>query len=426
MSGPTMRIDVHHITRVEGHGNIHVEIDDGAIRKIEWEVPESPRFFEAMVIGRHFTEVAPIVSRICGICSISHTFSSLRATEEALGVTISEKTEALRRILLWAEILQSHILHIGYLAAPDFFKVGSVLPLVASHKETVLLIVKLHRLANETADIIGGRTTHPIRTMVGGWTMLPGLREMEALKIRFEEGVEDAKKLAEVVATLVPLLPEFTRETEYICLTEHNGYAHYKGMIRSSDCADALPLSSYRRVTNEYVVAQSTAKWAKFNRESYMVGALARFNNNHGALTPTAKATALQLGLRPPHYNPYGNTLAQLVECVHALETCAGLAARLLDTGLKNENTPVTVRAGSGVGAVEAPRGILFHEYTYDDRGLCRAANCIIPTNQNHAGIQHDMEALVPRFKDRGKEQLQFMLEMLVRAYDPCISCSAH
>ncbi len=268
MSGPTLHIDVHHITRVEGHGNIHVDIDDGEIKKIEWQIPESPRFFEAMVVGRHYAEVAPIVSRICGICSISHTFSSLRATEEALGVAISEETEALRRILLWAEMVQSHVLHIGYLAAPDFLKVNSVLPLVATHKDAVLLIIKLHRLANETADIIGGRTTHPIRTMVGGWTMVPNRKELGILKTRFEEGVEDMKKLAAVVASLAPAIPDFTRETEYVCLTEPGSYAHYSGMIKSSDAGSAIPLNDYRRVTNEYIVPQSTAKWAKFNRDS--------------------------------------------------------------------------------------------------------------------------------------------------------------
>ncbi len=426
MSGPTLRIDVHHITRAEGHGNIHVDIDDGDIKRVEWQVPESPRFFEAMVIGRHYTEVAPIVSRICGICSISHTFSSLRATEEAFGVTISEETEALRRILLWAEILQSHILHIGYLAAPDFFKVESVFPLIATHRETVLLIIKLHRLANETADIIGGRTTHPIRTMVGGWTMLPQPKELEGLKARFEDGLEDTKKLAEVVASCAAAIPDLTRETEYISLTEPDSYAHYRGMIKSSDALHEIPLSDYRRVTNEYVVAQSTAKWAKFNRDSYMVGALARFNNNHSALTPTAQAIAARFGLRPNLHNPYYNTLAQVVECAHALETSAILAGRLIAGGLAGANAPVVPREGRGVGAVEAPRGVLFHEYGYDDRGICRSANCIIPTNQNHANIQHDMEKLVPLFKDRGRERLQFALEMLVRAYDPCISCSAH
>ncbi|MGB7569402.1 MAG: nickel-dependent hydrogenase large subunit, partial [Chitinivibrionales bacterium] len=305
MSDTSMHIDVHHVTRVEGHGNIVVDIDNGAVNKLEWQVPEAPRFFESMVVGRHFTEVATITSRICGICSISHTFSSLKATEAALGVHLSEQAELLRRILLWAELLQSHILHIGYLAAPDLLKVNSVIPLIGTHKDVVLLIIKLHRLANETCEVIGGRCTHPIRTAVGGWTMLPKPQELETLKNRWREAIGDMQKLADVVVSLAPGLPNFTRETEYVSLTEPGGYANYDGMIKSTDVAQPLPLSQYRGVTNEYMVAQSTAKWAKFNRPSYMAGALARFNNNHAQLTPAARAVASELGLTAPNHNPF-------------------------------------------------------------------------------------------------------------------------
>lgn len=429
MSQKSMHIDVHHVTRVEGHGNIHVDIENGSINKIEWQVPEAPRFFEAMVVGRHFSEVATIVSRICGICSISHTFSSLKATETALGVRISDQAERLRRMLLCGEHLQSHILHIGYLAAPDLLNVGSVIPLIATHKEVVLLVIKLHRLANETCDIIGGRTTHPIRTLVGGWTMLPKPQEIEVLKKRWAAAIPDLQTLAGVIKSLAGGFPNFTRETEYVCLYEPGEYGIYDGRIKSSDVAQPIPLADYRRVTNEYVVAQSTAKWAKFNRESYMVGALARFNNNYDQLSPAAKAAAKDIGLAAPCHNPYMNTVAQLVECVNMCERFTAHADWLLDKGFKEEKTGaagITPREGQGANAVEAPRGILFHDYTYDKRGMCVKANCIIPTNQNHANIQKEMDKLVPEFKDQGKEKLQLMLEMLVRAYDPCISCSTH
>jgi coenzyme F420-reducing hydrogenase alpha subunit len=421
-----MHIAVHPVTRVEGHGHINVDIDGGVIKKIEWNVPEAPRFFEAMVVGRHYHEVATITSRICGICSISHTFSSLRATEAAFGVRITEQTELLRRVLLWAEHLQSHVLHIGYLAAPDLLKVNSVIPLISTHKDVVLLVIRLHRLANETCDIIGGRTTHPIRTAVGGWTMLPKPRELEALMKRWTEGVADMKTLAGVIASLAGGFPRFERETEYVCLTEKGSYAHYDGMIKSGDAAKTIPLADYRRVTNEYVVAQSTAKWAKFNRPSYMVGALARFNNNFADLSPSAKAVAKHVGLTAPSYNPFMNTVAQVVESVNALENGVACMRKLVDKGLAEEKTSLKVREGRGASAVEAPRGILFHDYTYDKNGICVKANCVIPTNQNHANIQYDMEKLVPQFKDQGKEALQMSLEMLVRAYDPCISCSTH
>jgi sulfhydrogenase subunit alpha len=426
MSQNSVHIDVHNVTRVEGHGNIHVDIDNGAIQKVEWQVPEAPRFFEAMIVGRHFSEVATITSRICGICSISHTFASLKATETALGVTLSEQSLRLRRMLLCAEHLQSHILHIGYLAAPDLLGVGSVIPLVATHKDVVLLVVKLHRLANETCDIIGGRTTHPVRTKVGGWTMFPKPKEIEALKKRWSDAIADLTTLAGVIKSLAGGFPNFTRETEYVSLREPVEYGIYDREIASTDSKQTVPLAQYRSVTNEYVVAQSTAKWAKFNRASYMAGALARFNNNAAQLSPLAKKAAADVGLSTPCYNPYMNTVAQLVECFNLCERFAAHADWLLDKGIKQEKIAITPREGQGANSVEAPRGILFHDYTYDKNGVCVKGNCIIPTNQNHANIQKDMEKLVPEYKDIGQEKLQLYLEMLVRAYDPCISCSTH
>jgi coenzyme F420-reducing hydrogenase alpha subunit len=421
-----MKIEVHHVTRVEGHGNILVEIDGGTVKKVEWQVPEAPRFFEAMVKGRGYSEVATITSRICGICSIGHTFASLKATEAALGITISEQTKRLRQLLSHGENLQSHVLHICYLALPDLLKVNSIFPLISTHREAILLVAKLHRMANELCDLIGGRTTHPIRTTVGGWLMLPKAKELEALRKRLQDSVPDFTTLAGLFQSLAGGLPDFTRETEYLSLTEPGQYALYDGMIKSSDVITPIPVNEYRRVTNEYLLPQSTAKWAKFNRGSYMTGALARFNNNHGQLTPLAKKIAADFGLVAPAHNPYFNTVAQLVECFWDVERLIGHIDWLLDNGLKEEPIAIKVKEGRGVGATEVPRGILFHDYTYDKDGICRKANCVIPTNQNHANIQLDMDKLAPEFKHEGKDALQFKLEMLVRAYDPCISCSTH
>ncbi|HMD67531.1 MAG TPA: Ni/Fe hydrogenase subunit alpha [Chitinivibrionales bacterium] len=422
----SIHIDVRSVTRVEGHGNILVDVDKGEIKTVQWNVPEAPRFFEAMVVGRDCTEVAGITSRICGICSIGHTFSSLKATEAAMGVTISEQTRRLRKILNHGENLQSHVLHVGYLALPDLLKVGSVIPLATTHKDAVLLVVKLHRLANETCDIVGGRTTHPIRTCIGGFTKVPAEKELAGLKARFEAAIPDLKTLAGVVKSVAGGLPDFVRETEYVSLTDPTEYALYDGKIKSTDVKESIPVDGYLKVTNEFMTAQSTAKWAKFNRASYMAGALARFNNNHTQLPPLAKTVAQDLELKAPCYNPYFNTVVQVVECVYSVEKIIEHLAWLLDKGIKNEPVSFKPREGRGVGAVDVPRGILFHDYTYDTKGKCVKANCIIPTNQNHANIQLDMDKLVPQFKDRGKDELQLLLEMLVRAYDPCISCSTH
>jgi coenzyme F420-reducing hydrogenase alpha subunit len=426
MASKDIKIGVHHVTRVEGHGNIEVDIEGGTVNKIEWQVPEAPRFFEAFVRGRSWEELAPITSRICGICSIGHTFASLKATEAAMKVPVSKQSLRLREILTHAETLQSHVLHVCYLVLPDLLKAPSVIALAGTHKDAVLLAVKLHRLANETCDIIGGRTTHPIRACVGGWTKLPTEAELESLLKRWKEAVGDLKAVADLVKALAGGLPAFSRETEYISLTDKKEYAFYDGDIKSSDVEKTIPVKDYKKVTNEYVHPKSTAKWARFNREAYMASALARFNNNHSQLTPLSKKVATALGLAAPCYNPFMNNVAQVVESVFAVERGIHHMEQLIGTGLKAEKLKVRVRAGTGAGAVEVPRGVLFHEYTYDKKGRCIKANCIIPTNQNHGNIQKDMEKLVPEFKDRGKEELQFMLEMLVRAYDPCISCSTH
>ncbi len=423
-----LNINVHHITRVEGHGNIVLDVKKGKINKIEWQVPEAPRFFEAMLRGRHYDELRTITSRICGICSIGHSLASLKATENAMDVKISKQTDILRHLAINGENMQSHILHVGYLAAPDLFGVGSVFPMAKSkNKEALLEIVKLHRFANEFSDLICGRTTHPIRLVVGGFTMVPTKKQLENLRKRLEENLKRVKVVAEKILKVSDSLPDFTRETEYIGLTNEDEYAFYDGTIASTDTGLFKNYKNYKEWMQEYVVPQSTAKYAKHNRKSYMVGALARFNLNSDQLEPAAKEVADMFKLKPICYNPYMNNIAQLVEVVHNIEDSIKWVDILLDRGIKDETlNKIKIKKGRGVGVVEVPRGILVHDYDINKDGNCTKANCIIPTNQNHANIQYDMEELVPKIIDRPEKEIELTLEMLVRAYDPCISCSTH
>lgn len=420
-----VNIRVEHLTRVEGHGNIVLNARNGKVEKVQWQVPEAPRFFEAMVVGRDYSELSVITSRICGICSIGHALASLKATESAMGVEPSEQTVLLRKLALHGENLQSHVLHVGYLVAPDLFGVGSVFPLISTNKEAVLKIIRLHRMANEMCDMLCGRTTHPITMVVGGFTKIPAKEDLVDLRARIEGSIKTAMEVAEIVLAKADRLPDFTRETEYIGLTCDDEYALYDGAIGSTDTG-RHDVREYESVTNEYMVPHSTAKYTKHNRDSYMVGALARFNLNSAELSPMAKDVAERFGLRAPCYNPFMNSVAQVVEIVHSMEDSIRIIDRLLEKGLEREKRDVKVRAGRGIGAVEVPRGILFHDYTYDKEGKCVKANCIIPTNQNHANIQKDMEAFAPTLMGRSEKEIELALEMLVRAYDPCISCSTH
>ena len=417
------KINVHYVTRVEGHGNIVVDLKDSAIKELRWEIPEAPRFFEAMVRGRSYADAPHITSRICGICSIGHTIASLQGVEAALGVQPSEQTVLLRKLILHAETVQSHTLHVFYLAAPDFLGVNSVIPLATTHKEPLLQAIRLHRLANEWSDLIGGRTTHPINLVVNGWTRLPTQDELRALRQRLTEAIPDLEAWVKIFKTLD--IPDFERETEYLALQRDDEYAFYNGSIASTD-GGTTPVPQYREKITEFVVPYSTAKHTKAARESFMVGALARFNNNYEHLSPLARWAAEEMGLKPVCYNPFMNNVAQLVEVAHCLEDGVRIINELLAMGIKEEDRSVEVKGGTGVGATEVPRGLLIHEYTVDDNGTITGANFIIPTNMNHNNIERDLKALVPTIVDKSQEEITLNLEMLVRAYDPCISCSAH
>lgn len=420
----TLKIGVHHVTRVEGHGNIVVDARNGELKECRFEVVEAPRFFEAFVRGRPYHELSHITSRICGICAVGHATTSLCATERALGVEPSEQTVLLRKLNLHGEIIDSHVLHVYYLVAPDFFGVGSVIPLVESHREVVERALRIKKLSGDLCAMVGGRHTHPVAMAVGGFTHLPTEAELREMRARLVDARADMDETVALFSTLP--WPEFERETEYISLHKDDEYAFIGGTIVTSD-GFSYPIEDYRKVTNEKCVPHSTAKWTHHHRESYMVGALARLNNNFDQLHPRAREAAAKLGLEPIVTNPFLNTAAQVVEMVHCVEDSIQIIAELLTRGIQPEEPPaVDVKTGEGVGSCEVPRGILFHNYVIGEDGRCTEANCVIPTNQNMANLNADMRVLVPQIIDRPQEEIRLTLEMLVRAYDPCISCSAH
>ncbi len=417
-------INVQEITRVEGHGNIVINVTNGELEKCELQITESPRLFEAMLIGRPWHEAAHIACRICGICSVAHTTASVRAMENALGVTPSEQTKLLRKLIMHGEHLQSHVLHVCFLAAPDFLGVGSVFPLASSHPDVVKRALKLKRLANDICCSIGGRHIHPIAEAVGGWTKLPEAKELVALKQRIGDAVPDLEAMVDLLSMVK--VPAFVRDTEYLAVRSEEEYGITEGVIRSS-LGDETAEGNYLAKIKEFVVPHSHAKFVGTDKSpSHQVGALARFNINYDKLRPEASSVAQALGLAPVCHNPYMISIAQIVECVHFAYDALDIIDVLLERGIQPQKPNVTPRAGRGAAAVEAPRGTLYHDYTVGDDGLITAANLIIPTTQNLYNIENDMRALVPQILDQPQEDITLALEMLVRAYDPCISCSVH
>lgn len=431
-----VKIYVHYLTRVEGHGNIVVDVTDGKLTKCEFQVIESPRFFESMLVGRSIWEAQHITSRICGICACGHSLASIKAGEDALGITPSDETVMLRKLLLYFEQMDSHILHIYFLVAPDLLGVKSVIPLIKTHKPVVEMALRMKRMSDYGGEVLAGRHIHPISYVIGGLTKLPSKEGLKKLHDLMLEARKDGEKTVKILKKLK--FPVFERPTQYMSLTNDEEYAMYDGDLTINGGNRTID-KKYREVFVETVLDYSSAKIATINGKSYAVGALSRFNNNNDKLNEKAKAVAAELGLKAPCHNPYLNTVAQFVEWVHCLEESIAIIGKILKDGLNKDKVVVSswpkrgeadkikYKPNTGIGCVEVPRGSLFHEYAIDETAHITQANCVIPTNQNMGNLEDDMRKIVPELLGRKtQEEITLDLEMLARAYDPCISCSTH
>jgi len=418
-------LNIHHLPRVEGHADIKITVRNGKLVDARWAIVETPRFFEIMVKGMSAERVPFLTSRICGICSISHALASIRAIERAMSIEPPAASEKTRLLAKQGETLQSHALHLFFLVAPDFTGTGSVLPMIHSHPDLVRAGLQLKELGNEISSVTTGRCTHPVSLVVGGVSKAPEkeqLLKLRAMILERKPALDTACSFFQSLA-----IPDFKRETEFISLFNGSSYPSIGGRLISTDGVNRDE-NDYLSMTNEYTRDYSTSKFTKLSRESSVAGALARFNNNYLLLHPKAKEMAASFGFQPVCHNPFMNNIAQLVESLHILEDAEELINSLLDMDLRNIKTTYTTKAGSATGAVEAPRGILYHHIETDAAGKVVKANCIIPTTQNNGNIHNDLWAITEQALREGKNdrEIEKLCEMLVRSYDPCISCSVH
>jgi sulfhydrogenase subunit alpha len=430
-----VKIDVHYLTRVEGHGDITVDVKAGVLRDCRFKVIESARFFETMLRGRLIYEAQHLTSRICGICACGHSLASLKAAERALGIVPHDDVVLLRKLLLHLEQMDSHVLHFYVLVAPDLLGVKSIMPLIKSHRAVIDRAFRMKRLADHACEILAGRHIHPISFAIGGVTKIPTREDLRAVRAEMVAAREDFDATVKLFKKLA--LPSYERKAQYVALSNDEEYAFYDGKI-NIDGKRRVDVSNYLSVIKEEVRDYSSAKFVSVDGASYMVGALARYNLNGHQLDKKSRDVAAALGLKRPCHNTFMNTIAQVVEWGYCLEDSIRIIDRILKNGLDEakiltttyparDRWPLKTKAGRGVGAVEVPRGILFHDYTVDETGTVVAANCIIPTNQNINNLEADMKKIVPEIVGRQtKEELTLTLEMLARAYDPCISCSTH
>ena len=416
------KIDLHHICKVEGHGSLHVEIKGSKLTRCELKVVEGARFFEGIVKGKRYDDVQEITSRICGICSCAHTCASLQALENAMGVKVSEQTRRMRELLSIGERIRSHATHLYFLALPDYLGYESALAMTKKYKKEVLRALHLMKLGNNMVQRIGGKEMHPFTSVVGGFTAVPDKQTVRYLKAELKKALPEAMATARLFLKLKQ--PNFISEKDYLALNPEKDAPLISGDLISLSGLKIIP-EEYERFIDEEVKPYSTAKFSKLNGKLFSVGALARINTNYNKLSPTAKKLLKQAKLEMPVMNPYYNNLMQAIELVHWVER----ATLLLNYDFKFEGLPeVKTRAGRGVSAVEAPRGILFHDYTINDKGFVEKCNIITPTAQNLRAMEDDVRQLIEQMlkQKKNKEKIVLEVEKLIRAYDPCFSCSAH
>ncbi|MCX6142247.1 MAG: Ni/Fe hydrogenase subunit alpha [Ignavibacteriales bacterium] len=415
-------IKVDYLARVEGEGGISIKIQDKAVTDVKFDIFEPPRFFEAFLRGRYFTEAPDITARICGICPVAYQMSSIHAMENACGVTVSGQLRALRRLIYCGEWIESHALHVFMLHAPDFLGYEDVLQMARDHGDVVKKALKLKKIGNELVALVGGREIHPINVKVGGFYRVPTKSEFNALVDRLKWARDAALEAVQLTATFP--FPDFERDYEFVSLRHDSEYPFNEGRLVSNKGLN-IPIAEYENYFAEEHVSHSNALHSVLRaRGAYHVGPLARFNLNFDRLTPTAQEAAKSVGLVPPITNPFKSIIVRSVETVYACEE----ALRIIQDYEMPEAPSVDVqpKPSIGYGCTEAPRGFLYHRYRMNEKGLITDAKIVPPTSQNQKTMEQDLREFVPPRLNLTQEKLTWQCEQAIRNYDPCISCATH
>lgn len=415
-------IKVDYLARVEGEGALRVRLRGDRVEDVKLEIFEPPRLFEAFLRGRHFSEAPDITARICGICPVAYQMSTVHAIERALGVAIDPAVRLLRRLFYCGEWIESHALHVFLLHAPDFLGYEDAFEMARDHRAVVEQALRLKKIGNRLVSLMGGREIHPVSAAVGGFYRVPARQELAAL-------VEDLKWALEAAISAVRLtagfeFPDFEQDYEFVALSHPDEYPFNEGRLVSSQGLDIEPAEFEDHFIERHVKHSSALQSQLRRGGSYLVGPLARFNLNFEKLPEVAQQAARDCSLAVPCRNPFKSIVVRCIEMVFACHEALRLIGAYEPPAAPRAE--VKPRAGAGAAATEAPRGLLYHRYQIDARGLIRSARIIPPTSQNQKRIEEDLCRLVPQLLDRPLEEITRRSEQAIRNYDPCISCATH
>ncbi|MEX0704107.1 MAG: Ni/Fe hydrogenase subunit alpha [Planctomycetales bacterium] len=415
--------EVKALTRVEGEGRLYVRLAGDTVEHVELNIYEPPRFFESFLRGREVRETPDITARICGICPVAYMMSACHALENALGLALTPEIRTLRRLLYCGEWIESHVLHIVMLHAPDFLGYESGISMAADHREFVERGLRLKKVGNDLLRVLGGRSVHPVNVTVGGFYRAPRRQELAALLPDLEWGLDAAIEMLRFVAAFD--FPDFERPYEFVALRHPDEYPFNEGRVVSSSGLD-IPIEDYETHFEERQVPHSTALHSVRlpDATSYLCGPLARINLCFDQLPPIARREAENCGIGWPSSNNFQSIVARAIEVVASFEEAVAIVRNYAEPAVSRVR--FEPRPGSGCHATEAPRGLLYHRYRIGEDGLIAEAKIVPPTSQNQWQIEEDLREFVPGVLHLNDEQATERCEHLIRNYDPCISCATH
>ena len=417
----TLRVEM--LSRVEGEGRFHLKVRDGRVEEATLTIFEPPRFFESFLVGRSLFEVPDIVPRICGICPVTYQMTSLRALEGILGIEPPAEIRALRRLMYAAEWIESHALHVFLLHAPDFLGYPDAIHMAKDHKDLVEVGLRMKKAGNTVLEVMGGRAIHPVSPRVGGFYKTPDPAALRALVSELEWGLGAAQDTVALTATL-PML-DFEQDYFFVALYGGSDYPLEWGDQIAVSGRDPVPVAEFEQVFKEQQVPQSPALHARLpDGTPYLTGPMARLNLFPEKLHATAQEALERSGIALPVLNPYRSIVVRSVELVHAFAESLDIIRDYRRKEPPFQEAPL--RAGEGVGATEAPRGLQYQRHRIDDQGLILESRIVPPTSQNQARIEADLAGLAPEIMAMDEAEATLRCEQLIRAYDPCISCATH
>lgn len=424
MTSQTITIDS--ITKIEGNAGLKVEIADGKVKELQFIISDYRRFYAHAVKKKPIIAVPSFLSRICGTCSVSHLFASIEAIEKSQGIEVSEQTKLLRRLAYDGLMIRDHALHLYFFTLPDVLGIDSILSVPDDEADQGNILLRdsfdIKRTGTEITNVTIGAAIHAPFPTIGGFVKLP-----------------DVTKFPELVSKLQAIRPQvirgirafhawdktLIRNSDYLCLRNDDHFDFLEGMIINST-GRKVPEGEFHSFLKSVVIPYSQAEGYIFsdNHSDYLVGSLARINFNKDLLHSRTREDIADILQTFPSNNVFHNNLAQAIEILHCVDDAIDILSQLKIVPEAPIRKPP--QAGIGVGVIEAPRGILYHMADVDEKGLVRDYDVIVPTSQNQINIENDLKKYFDEHIDASEDELKLNAETIIRAYDPCMSCSTN